>query len=234
MTKLSIRLFWTLCAVTLATAPGCAKTHPAKSSSPSSPPDAEATETAPEPAPDPEAVKWVWTATSRDGQVKLEQTATIARLCKVRCTRGGSELWAASICLGNRDVAHLLSDDGDRVLVVDPAPVVQGSWRAATLVSSYVRSDLKAQLLASDLFSDEKALVVFPDSLQWLAGARKQPEPPPRYLEGAPDQVELTLVDGRKAVVSLDGKVLSGGRPAPKLEPKAPTRAVKKKPRPKR
>ncbi|MGC4117076.1 MAG: hypothetical protein QM765_21445 [Myxococcales bacterium] len=88
--------------------------------------------------------------------------------------------------------------------------------------------------MASDLFADEKTLAIFPDSLQWMSGARKLPDPAPKYVEGAPDQVELSLLDGRKAVVSLDGKVLSGGKPAPKLTPKAPTRAVKKKPRPKR
>ena len=217
-------------ALALTFAAGCAKSRPA-----SALPDAEqAGEAAPEPAADPEAVKWHWTATSRDGQVTLSQTAAIARLCKVRYARGGEELWSASICLGTRDVTHLISDDGERVLVVEPAPVVQGSWRAAAVVSAYQRSDLKAQLLASDLFADEKVLAVFPDSLQWLAGARKLPDPPPRYLETAPDQVELTLIDGRKLVVSLDGKVLSGGKPAPKLTPKAPTRAVRKKKRSRR
>lgn len=191
-------------------------------------------EPAPEPPPDPEAVRWNWSVKSRDGQVVLRQSSTIARLCRVTATRDGAELWSASICMGNRDVAHLVSDDGDRVLAIEPAPVVQGSWRAAAVMSAYRRDELKAQLLASDLFEDEKALAVFPDSLQWLSGARKLPDPPPRYLEGAPDQVELSLLDGRKAVVSLDGKVLSGGKPARKLTPKSPTRTVKKKPRPKR
>jgi hypothetical protein len=133
--------------------------------------------------------------------------------------------------LGNRDVVHLVSDDGERVLAIEPAPVVQGSWRAAAVMSAYKRDELKAQLLASDLFEDEKGLALFPDSLQWMGGARKLPDPPPRYLEGAPDQAEVTLLDGRKVVISLDGKVLSGGKPARKLTPKAPTRAVKKRPR---
>ncbi|HEY3445174.1 MAG TPA: hypothetical protein VGK67_02375 [Myxococcales bacterium] len=228
-----IKRAWALALLAASMAAGCSKTRPV-------PEDAATGATgstepvAPELPPDPEAVKWNWSAKSRDGQVTLTQTSSIARLCKVRAARGEQELWTASICMGNRDLAHLVSDDGERVLTVEPAPVVQGSWRAAAVLSAYTRDVLKAQLLASDLFADEKVLAIFPDSLQWLAGARKQPNPPPAYLDGAPDQVELTLIDGRKAVVSLDGKVLSGGKPAPKLTPKAPTRAVKKKPRPKR
>ena len=223
---------WALALLAALSLAACSKTRPAPEDAAAATADPEPV--APELPPDPQAVKWNWTARSRDGQVTLTQSSTIARLCKFRAAKGDQELWTASVCLGNRDVAHLVSDDGERVLTVEPAPVVQGSWRAAAVISAYTRDELKAQLLASDLFADEKVLAIFPDSLQWMSGARKQPDPPPKYLEGAPDQVELSLIDGRKAVVSLDGKVLSGGKPAPKLTPKAPTRVVKKKPRPKR
>lgn len=206
-----------LCALALA---GCARKRSAG-------PDA-AVEAAPAPIlpPDPEAARWNWTATSRDGHVTLTQSSANPHLCQLTCVKEpGQQLWTASACLGTVSKTYLVSDDGERILAVDPAPKTTGSWRAAALVTAHQRGEPRNQILAADLFPDEKKLVLFPDSLQWLAGSRQVPFPPPRFVEGAPDQVELTLIDERKTVVSLDGTILSGARPI------APPPVAKQKPR---
>ena len=199
------------------------------------PPDAGERAVAP-PEPSPEAAKWNWIASSRSGRVSVIQTATSPKVCTVECVRdpGHESLWKANDCLGTREQYHLVTDDGARMLVVEPAPIEQGSWRATIIITAYERGAPKVQLLASDIFTDDGKLVRFPESFQWLTGGRKLPVPPPKLVEGTSDQIELQLIDGRKAVVRFDGTIVSGARPvvvAPKAPLKPKAVVPKKKPR---
>lgn len=209
---------WQICAGLLMAlgVPACSRPAP-----PPAPPSQPATKSATQPPdfePPPGTEKWVWTSTSRDARVSLVQTASAPNNCEIRCLRdpGQQEVWKAASCLGTRESVRLVSDDGERILVIDPAPALEGNWRAAAVATAYMRGEPKAQLLASDLFSTDAKLMVFPDSLQWLSGGRKVPVPAPKFVEGSPDRVELQLIDGRKAIVLLDGTLVEGARPADK------------------
>lgn len=173
---------------------------------------------------DPEILKLNWTTTSRDGVLALIQTATTRSSCEVVCTRdpGQQVLWKSSVCLATRDQVRFLSDDGERVLVIDPFPQEQGSWRNTPVITAYARTQATQQVLASDLKFNEKKLVRRATRFQWLAGDRTVPVPAPKRLENDPNQFGLQLIDGTKAVVSIDGKVTQD-KPQPSAK-KAPTK----------
>jgi len=193
------------------------------------PPDASAAPVLEEPSP--EAAKWNWIASTRDGHLSVVQTARTPKVCEVECLRdpGQERLWKETACMGMRDQTRLVSDDGQWMLAIEAAPLEQGSWRAAVVATAYQRGLPKAQLLASDIFADDSKLVRFPESFQWLTGGRKLPVPAPKFVDGAPDQVELQLIDGRKAVVRLDGTLVVGARPVPPAPKPTPKPKVKPK-----
>ena len=89
---------------------------------------------APAPAaaqPDPQAARFCWTSTSRDGRVAIVQTAAAPLVCELRAVRdpGQQLLWKADACIARRDQVRIASDDGERMLVVEPAPAVRSEER---------------------------------------------------------------------------------------------------------
>ena len=176
----------------------------------------------------PEA-PWNWTSTSRDGKLALVQTASAPKTCVVKCLKdpGQEVVWQANSCITTRDKVRIVSDDCERILVIDPSPVDPGTWRNAAVITAFQRAAAKEQILACDIFQTDAKLVHHPKGTQWLKGDLKVPIPAPQLLDSG--LVELQLIDGRKMLVGVDGKLVSPTTPAVDNAP-AKTPPPKRKP----
>lgn len=165
----------------------------------------------------PELAEFSWTTTSRDGKVAVMQEASAPGACVVRCLRdpGQKEVWRAETCLARRDQARVFTDDCEHLVLFEVAPGKSGPWGSQVVVTAYERTTVKAQVLLTDLFADDKKLVKHKRGLQWLAGDARVPVPAPALVDGEPARVVFKLIDGRSAAVGLDGTLLEGKRPAP-------------------
>lgn len=148
-----------------------------------------------------------WTILSADSAVDLTQTASAPNACRLAAAREGgkTELWTAEVCLATVNHLRFVSNDGEKLIVVEPLPTKLGStWHNTPVVLLYKRSALERTATAAEMVRNEKKIRQLTRHFYWLEGALNVPGRPPRYLADG-SGVEMEAIDGRNVKVRFDG-----------------------------
>jgi hypothetical protein len=175
------------------------------------PPPAAAPEVAAVPVPPGmELLFWSTVAEAGGPLVQLRQTATARDRCHAEVTVGGEPRWSVEACVGTRLQLRFLSPDGERALVLEPAPEV----------SDQQPIDLTS--LGRLWRHGAAAIDLSPNALRLRPGAFRVEAGVVRWL-GDRDQrvsaqgVEVQLADGSLRLLRFDGADLATPPPPPKL-----------------
>lgn len=168
----------------------------ARRAAPPPPPPAPAV--APEPPPPAALEDLFWTSYGQDGAVllRVQQTARARRSCHVTVLRGGAELWSADRCLATRAQMRFLSPDGERLLVLEPDPEVNGPAADVELGVLYGRGRRVRRYTVGEVLGGSQGARMEAGKLQWLNSEL------PKEVPGG---VRVTLADGRGEFLFFDG-----------------------------
>ncbi len=147
-----------------------------------------------------------WAVVSMDAAVEVAQTATGKDACRVACRKQGGqqELWAADRCLAHKSQLRFVSNDGDRLMVIDPLPARAGSsWKITPVVFFYRRGELEKALNAGALVRDATKVRELAKHFYWLGGTLSIPGKPPQVRADAAG-IELETIDGRALSLRFD------------------------------
>lgn len=150
-------------------------------------------------APPPAALEDLfWTSYGQDGAVllRIRQTARARRSCHVVVLRGGEELWTAERCLATRAQMRFLSPDGERLLVLNPDPEVNGPAADVELGSLFARGARVRSYTVGEVLGGSGGAHLEAGILRWLSAEL------PREVPGG---VRVTLADGRGEFLFFDG-----------------------------
>ncbi len=148
-----------------------------------------------------------WSTVSPNAAIELKQTATALNACHLTCTSdgGSKELWSGEVCLANKNQLRFVSNDGEKVIVLEPLPARLGSsWRGSAVVFLYHRTELEKQATASALVRDATKVRELARHFYWLGGVLGVPGNPAHYRDDA-SGVDLEAIDGRPKTIRFDG-----------------------------
>jgi len=149
----------------------------------------------------PEAKKNTWRVYSEDGRSSVIQSFRASGNCHVE-SAGAGAAWTLEQCLSDTMQLQFVSNDGRKLLVVNPMPEVKDSWRTTPVVWLYESGKLAAFTTAGSLVRDDKKLDVVGHRFAWLAGASGQPGIEPKYGD---DGVNGATVSGDAFHFGFDG-----------------------------
>jgi hypothetical protein len=194
-----------LWALALLAVVSCRKPVPAAEPAPAAAPEVAAV---PVP-PGLELLFWSTVAEAGGPLVQLRQTATARDRCHAEVTVGGEPRWSVEACVGTRLQLRFLSPDGERALVLEPAPEATDQQR------------LELTSLGRLWRHGAAAIDLTPDALRLRSGAFRVEAGVVRWL-GERDQrvtaqgVEVQLADGSLRLLRFDGADLAAPPPPPK------------------
>lgn len=141
-----------------------------------------------------------WATPSRNGEVVLHSTE-VSKGCEVRCEKkDGSVLWAETApCQMPKEHLRFVSDDCERVVTIDPAPITATLWQALPVARVFARSKLEYEVAAVTLFSDG---ALMKRSRGWLRGHSEVAGEGPTYRDDG-QAVVLVTVEGKRQELPL-------------------------------
>ncbi|MFT3840870.1 MAG: hypothetical protein QM723_28025 [Myxococcaceae bacterium] len=148
-----------------------------------------------------EAKKQTWTVYSEDGRSAVIQSYRAAGSCHLE-SAGAGAAWTLEQCLSSTMQLQFLSNDGKKLLIVDPMPEVKDTWRTTPVVWLYDAGKLAAFTTAGSLVRNDKKLDVVGHRFAWLAGTRGQPGTEPKYGD---DGINGATVSGDLFHFRFDG-----------------------------
>jgi hypothetical protein len=173
-----------------------------KPAPPEPPPAAVEVETAPAVPEGLELLFWSTVAEGASGPlIQLRQTATARNRCHAEVTVGGDKRWAVDQCMATKLYLRFLSSDGERAVVLDPAPEVESG------------AELDQVALGKIWSHGTVAAVLTPAALR-LSGRVRAEGGVARWL-GERDQkvlregIEVQLADGSLRTIRFDGADLA-------------------------
>jgi hypothetical protein len=142
-----------------------------------------------------------WTAYSPSGKLELRHSATGPARCQVECIElpGEARRWRAEVCLGKSLDFRFLSDDGERVVVLHPAPALAERWDHSEVAHVYRRGQLEYAVSAGTVLksSGNSSRI-----LSWLGGTLGRPGQPPRFSTDR-TRVEFDTLEGKTLHIPL-------------------------------
>lgn len=162
----------------------------------------------PEAAPPAALEDLFWTSYGQDGAVllRIQQTARARKTCRVTVLRGGGELWSADRCLATRAQMRFLSPDGERLLVLNPDPEVNGPAADVELGVLYARAKRVRRYTVGEVLGGSQGARIEAGTLRWLHSEL------PKEVAGG---VRITLADGRGEFLFFDGSGVPNSGAAP-------------------
>ena len=134
--------------------------------------------------------------------------------CQLEVRKGATVLWSLKRCLGDRNDAHFLSNDGMSLMVVYTFPSQSAGPKAASALAIYFKGAPTRLLEVGRFVRDVKPLIMARSHFYWLEGAMGQPGVPPGLSKDG-SAVELTTLDRRSWSVGFDGKFKKIDMPKP-------------------
>ncbi len=168
-------------------------------------------------APDEEALALpVWSARSATGHAEVRQVVvrdvrgehcvSTATTLTSSPEEGSGVIWRWETCLATQTQVPFVSEDGKRVLVVDPSPVLPtGGWQLAEVATLYEHGVSIRIVRAGAILATPHLLREPTPALSWLKGLSGLPGAPPRYSSNG-DTVELETVEGHTLRWSFSGE----------------------------
>lgn len=161
-----------------------------------------------------EAKKQSWVVYSEDGRSSVIQSYRASGSCHVE-SAGAGAAWTLEQCLSSTMQLQFVSDDGKKLLIIDPMPEVKDGWRTTPVVWLYDSGKLETFTTAGSLVRNDKKLDVVGHRFAWLAGTSGQPGKSPKYSAAG---VSGTTVSGDAFHFGFDGADI----PAPVEAPSGP------------
>jgi hypothetical protein len=215
---------------------GCTPSTPPSSSPPAATPPAgaeraagaepaaraEGAGVAPEAAPmAPERRALMWSARSDNGRAEVRQVPWAEgdrRGCVSRATLRPEDaekppevVWEWRTCLGSAEQLQFVSPDGQRVLVIDPAPALpRGPWMGVELASLYAHGVRMRVLKAQSVWGMPRVESTPAPHLVWMKGHGTEPGTPARYVSDG-QAVAFETLEGRAWTLAFSGEGFPAG-----------------------
>jgi hypothetical protein len=161
---------------------------------------------APKPAPVPvaETEKVEWRALSPDAKAEIRQFNLEDGTCRVEGVLGSSVVWTSKDCISTANQLHFASNDGERVVVIDPLPEFKNdNWGAALGLAGYQRGTLVHSNSLATLVKDPSKLRKSQRYVRWVQGTNDVTGLPPA-ITGDGLAVHFETVDNMKYDVRFD------------------------------
>lgn len=156
----------------------------------------------------------VWSARSATGHAEVRQVVVrdvkgshCASTALVDTPEGApSVVWKWDTCLATQTQVPFVSEDGKRVLVLDPSPLLpRGDWKQAEVAVLYEHGVRMRVVRAGSVFAVPHLLKEPVPRMTWVRGLAGLPGAPPRYSADG-GAVELETEAGRTWNWSFSGE----------------------------
>jgi hypothetical protein len=167
-------------------------------------------------APDAPTDAREWTVVSHNSEMEARQKPA-GDGCHLEVVRGSTVVWKAEKCLGDRDDAHFVSNDGLGLIRVRTFPEnhdLNAALKAETGIEVYRRGELVKRLPVGRFVVSVPALVKATRHFYWLEGALGQDGVPPGFSKDG-KAIELSTLDRKSWSVGFDGSVKKIAMPKP-------------------
>ncbi|MBL8919536.1 MAG: hypothetical protein JNJ54_11785 [Myxococcaceae bacterium] len=141
-----------------------------------------------------------WATPSHSGAVVLHSTE-VSKGCEVRCEKkDGSVLWSETApCQMPKEHLRFVSEDCERIVTIDPAPINANLWQTLPIARVFTRSKLEYEVAAVTLVSDG---ALMKRSRGWLRGHSEVSGDGPTYRDDG-EAVVLVTVEGKRHELPL-------------------------------
>jgi hypothetical protein len=159
-----------------------------------------------------------WSTVSPDASVELKQTAKTKDVCELNCTAqaGKKQLWSTDLCFATKNHLRFISNDCEKIVLLDPLPQrIGANWRGAQVAFLYRRTEVEKTASAGSMVKDATKIRELAKHFYWLGGVLGVPGNSAKYREDGTG-VDLESIDGKPKTIKFDGSEFPREPPPPK------------------